>query len=244
MRKSKLFSFLILISSAALILVGSPPASSQTAGPERGSMILSYSFDEPLLREIDMRGTAYTSICIPGSLTIARNAGEPALPVRFVKILLPPGKDVSRVDVTGRLKKVAPDGIDLKASPIFPYQDPQPFGTAQPPDLTIDNQLYSSEELFPAGHFADPRVGFCRGYTILSVALFPVKYVPGAGELFYFSEMTVTVDLEDKSGAPGTRDGSRASWAIPRLRRPTRRSRRREATTPAGSAIPQIIMTS
>ena len=51
--------------------------------------------------------------------------------------------------------------------------------------------------MYPSNIYKDLNIGNCRGYTILSLALNPVQYIPGEGRLFYFPEMIVTINLEE-----------------------------------------------
>jgi len=45
--------------------------------------------------------------------------------------------------------------------------------------------------------FRDDGVGSCRGFRILSVSLFPVQYIPKPGVLYFFPDMTISVEFKD-----------------------------------------------
>ena len=75
-------------------------------------------------------------------------------------MLLPPGKDVAKIDVTGKLESVSGLKVDLKQAPIFPQQKPVPIGQEPSAELEINPQIYESAELFPSAHFGGAAVLF------------------------------------------------------------------------------------
>jgi hypothetical protein len=144
--------------------------------------------------------------------------GEPILPFKTVKILLPEGKDVSSVNVTASDKvmldgsfRVEPgqksvpliDGIDETETNKQISQEsskPLPYNTVlkNKQDRTQPNQtIYSSSEPFPGKLYDGLGVQVFRGYRILIVNLYPVQYIPKTGEIYYFKEMGVTVETKN-----------------------------------------------
>ena len=49
-----------------------------------------FVFEEPSLIETSLFQNSFTKVTVPGTITLGNNLGEPALPVFFAKILLPP----------------------------------------------------------------------------------------------------------------------------------------------------------
>ncbi|MFH2001449.1 MAG: C25 family peptidase propeptide domain-containing protein, partial [Planctomycetota bacterium] len=178
---------------AAMALVGALPATAQEM-PEKVSC--SFSFDAPRVKAIEHDGASYASIMVPGALTLGRTAGEPALPVSFVQILLPPGKEPASIMVTGDSSLFTSHNMDLRESPVFPYQEPIPIGSKPVQKLKMNPQIYASENAFPAQEVGGVQVGDCRGYTIVSMGLSLVKYTPATGELAWFPGMTVDITLK------------------------------------------------
>ncbi|UCD12958.1 MAG: hypothetical protein JSW60_05165, partial [Thermoplasmatales archaeon] len=160
------------------------------------SISYSFTFIEPSLQTVEADNSYYTNINMPGCLAIGKQAGVPTVPIKFIKLLLPPKKTVSNIDVVGTPVEIELGSIDLKESPIFPYQNPVPFGS-EPEEFIIDTALYASDSVYPSAIHEDYHIGYSRGYAILDVALNPVQYIPGEGRLFLYPELTVTIDLEE-----------------------------------------------
>ena len=188
-----------LLLFSAIALFAAPPAAAQTPVPTPDKLSFDFSFRAPLLKEIEVEGSSYTSIASFDALTTALEAGDPALPIHFVKVLIPPGKEVQSVSVNGILKDHALEGLDLIASPIFPYQNPCPIGSALPAGLVVNDETYALAQAFPAADYRGERVGYCRGYTIYSVGLNLIKYLPAEGKISWYSDITLTLNLRESS---------------------------------------------
>ncbi|MFH2000205.1 MAG: C25 family cysteine peptidase [Planctomycetota bacterium] len=181
----------IAVLAAAVLWAGVPSAQATE------TLKQTYTFQPPVLNTMQHENISYTSISSPGTMTMGKIAGTPAMPVKFVQILLPLGREVVNVEVTGILKSFDTDSYDLTTRPIFPYQRPVPIGNAPQKKLAFDQAVYSSYTPYPAEDFSGEKVGFCRGYTIYSMGLNPVKYVPASGQLSYYTEMTVSIEMKD-----------------------------------------------
>ncbi len=189
------------VSLAVLVLLaaGGAPVYAQTPDTAPDSITKSITFNEPVLGKKSLFGSFFTTVSMPGAINIAKNAGEPALPVTFIRVLLPPKKSVTGITVTGALSACDIQDFDLANNPVMPYQKPLPFGTRPPDELAMDRVIYGSNSLFPAVNYDEPQSSLCRGYTIFSVGLFPVKYAPASGRLLYYPEMSVKIELQDSS---------------------------------------------
>ena len=47
--------------------------------------------------------------------------------------------------------------------------------------------------------FENGGIGYCRGYTILTLYLYPLSYIPETGVLTYVPEMTIIVKLQESN---------------------------------------------
>ena len=152
---------------------------------------LSYSFTfiKPELQT--PQGSQYTTLQMQGCMVIGKQAGDPMLPVKSVKLLLPAMTTVKSITITGTSVELA--SIE---DPVFPYQNPVPIGF-EPEEFQFNITLYSSDEVYPSDVYDGYHIGYCRGYAILDIMLNPMQYIPSEGRLFYYPELTVTVDLED-----------------------------------------------
>jgi len=151
-------------------------------------IVLSYSFEQPSINEIELDGQRHALVSLAGA-RVYGNYGAPLLPIVHIKVLLPPMSNLNRVIVSG-------DMIELPEKYVV-----MPAGRAKPiktddttRDIYRDSSIYESSKNFPGKRYEIEGVGYFRGYAILNLVLYPVQYVPATGKLFYFNEMTVTVE--------------------------------------------------
>jgi len=158
---------------------------------------LSYSFlfPEPSFNEKILNNKMYTILDMPGYMSIGRKAGKPVLPVKYVKLLLPPRKKVIDISIVGTPVEIKTENVKLVDKPVFPHQTPTPIGSRHPKEINFDEELYRSQSVYLSMPKEDQQIGYCRGYTVLSLAINPVQYVPGKGRLFYYPEMTLNIKL-------------------------------------------------
>ena len=217
-------SGLMLLGVFIFLLTGSLTAFGQTQAQEQGTLTQTFSFERPLLRTIEVNGESYTSLAMPGSITLGERAGMPALPVHYTQILLPPGKTVAKITVTGTAQDCTPDNVDLRSNPIFAYQNPVPIGSAPQEELYFDESVYGSADPTPATNYRGANTGFCRGYAIFSIGLHPLRYAPASGTLSYYPEMILEIELADTGEInPFLRPGktSDAEWVGNLVRNPS-----------------------
>ena len=199
-RRSVCVVLCFLLITTSLVAAMGTSRNNTTLGGKSSSMVesLSYSFAflEPELQTTAVSNSEYTLIDMSGCMAIAKQAGEPMMPVKFIKLLIPPMKTVTNVNVVGTPVEPELEDFDLVEKPVFPYQNPVPFG-GTPEEFVINNEVYESSVPYPSNIYDDYHIGYCRGYTILDVALNPVQYIPSEGRLFYYPELAVTIDFED-----------------------------------------------
>jgi len=171
-------------------------SSFETKTVTKDSLSYTFTFAEPKFQKKTVGSSGYIDINLPGCMSMGREAGQPAMPVKFIKLLLPPKTTVKNVDVVGASFELDLENIDLKKSPIFPYQYPVPFGS-EPEEFVVDNAFYSSEMVYPTKKSEDYSIGYSRGYAILDIALNPVQYIPNEGRIFLCPELTVKINLEE-----------------------------------------------
>jgi len=181
--KLKLFKIIVL----ALFLTSMRVVDIQSVVPQQTGRtnLAVLEFDFPSLSVTE--GLVYDSVKMQG-LPQHGAAGEPILPFKTVKILIPQGKDVQSVDVTASNRKVLKDNFHVEYG-----KTPIPFST----NITVEDQpnqaIYCSANSFPYVLFSQKSEHCFRGYKILTLRLHPVQYFPKTSELSYFERMTVTV---------------------------------------------------
>jgi len=158
-----------------------------------GELLFDYDFDKPLLSRVDMGGTVYDRVTVPGC-TNGGTAGEPALPAMGAELLLPLGTEALGIEV------LPGKGVLLGAGFLVePVAQPVPLSSAPAAALppTPDKALYRSVLPFPASCVAGMGTHGFRGYPLLVLRLMPVQYVPATGELIWYPHLTVRVKTAD-----------------------------------------------
>ena len=203
--KNKFYNKIIIGNSAigaifcVLILLASMAAAlniNQTTNSTNTNNVLNYTFlfKQPKSQTIFENNHDYTLLEIEGCLAIGKNAGEPMMPIKPVSLLLPPMKTVNNIQVTGTPVEFQVNNLVDK--PVFPYQNPVPFGET-PGDFIVNNNVYSTYSAYPGYLHDDYQIGYSHGYTILYLDLNPVQYNPAQGTIKYYPEMTVNIELRD-----------------------------------------------
>lgn len=142
----------------------------------------------------------YDSVTIPG-LNNQIIPGEPVLPVRTARILIPYGEEVQEVKVVAGNEKY------LGSLSIRPGQNPVPIGFTDnctgcnpednwttTPELNLLNEdVYGSENPYPSEAYSVLGVQKKHGYEILYINLYPIKYIPKTGDAYSFEAFDVEV---------------------------------------------------
>ena len=154
-----------------------------------------YNFETPEMSEVTIGSNVYDRITVPNAPN-SGDVGWPALPARGTRILLPPGAEVSSIEIVSGESVFL--GQDYLIEPV-----PPPFVISATPDLhgipTPDSLAYMLETRVPGTVFEETGVQSFRGYKVLILKLQPVQYIPKSGELYYVPNMTVVIETA-KSG--------------------------------------------
>jgi hypothetical protein len=159
---------------------------------QKSVLELAYDFAEPVIGKTVIGKTVigeqeYDTVSIPGC-DMYGAPGEPVLPVKTARILIPYGEEVLDIQV------VPGEEIYLGEFYIEPGQEQVPLSFKGPVAPTQpDKEIYNSDEAFPEESYLKVSVQGMRGYKILILNLYPVKYVPKARKLSYFESMQVVV---------------------------------------------------
>lgn len=185
----------------------------------------SFEFTQPTLLDSprNLDGIAgdepYVKLNMPGS-PLAAHPGSPLIPHRPITLLIPQGETLDRISVTA-LDWVRIPGFHL----LMPSQHELPLSlmeNARP--NAPDPVIYSSGSIYPDTLHSQPKIFWSKGYQLLTVNLFPVRYVPVRGEIDVASRMTVTIETRasDKpSDVVRVRDNEAdRNWVLSRIDNP------------------------
>ena len=182
--KPKTFTLIVpTLLLTIMLLVNIQPVKLQQPS-QTNSVVLEFDFP-PLIVTKD---SVYASVAMQG-LPKHGAPGEPILPFRTVKILIPQGNNVQSIDVTASNRTVLKGRFDVEYG-----KTPLPISS----NVTFKDQpsqaIYGSADPFPGTLFSHASEQHLRGYKILMLKLHPVQHIPRTGELSYFERMTVTVN--------------------------------------------------
>lgn len=122
--------------------------------------------------------------------------GEPILPFKIIRVLIPKGKKFQSVQIAHSVREPLKGRFNLEYGRTPTIIGSKPTVVDQP-----NQQIYSSANPFPTELFSQVSEQRFRGYEILLLTLHPVQYIPKTGGLFYFESMTVTVNLQESAKA-------------------------------------------
>ncbi len=153
-------------------------------------------FDSPQLGSL---GEA-TRITVTGCENWER-VGEPSLPFRTVRVLLPPASDVASVGAQAEVALQAIPGdwqVEFGRPPVRSPGGNQPT-SAEPVLDQPDPNIYLSDAPFPATSAELASVQRMGGYDIAFIRVYPVQYSPLSGKLTFAPRLRVTVSLGSQS---------------------------------------------
>jgi hypothetical protein len=205
MRRIMALWWVCLLSLSFGLAVISPALAAGDPG-STSKITLQYHLDDPT---IDLGGETlagpdgsdmvYDSLTIPG-LNDRIVPGEPTVPFRTARILIPYGEEVQEIKV------VAGDEKYLGILSLRPGQASVPLGFTRNctdcrpqenwtiPDQTfLDESIYGSQDPYPETAYSVLGVQKKHGYSILSINLYPIKYIPKTGDAYSFGSFDVEV---------------------------------------------------
>jgi hypothetical protein len=187
----------------AMIITSAVPSIGSSFIPDNQTYLpihlMSYSFEfkEPLLQSKQAFGSEFTTITMQGCQAAGKLAGNPKMPAKMIKLLLPPKTAVSDIRVAGTPVTVLLPSTDLIAKPVLPSQQSIVIGSEETPEFLMNANVYSADALYPSSTYSDVTVGYSQGYAILSFILNPMQYNPQQGTLVYYPTLTVTISLNE-----------------------------------------------
>ncbi len=152
-----------------------------------------FYFDKPMLSDVQVNNTTFTEVEM-GDCYSSAQPGFPKLPIYRAMLLLPQGYSVKTVQATSTPLQILP--YDLLHKPILPEQEFLRIGIDEPHTFIMNDTAYSTTNPVAEKCYENSGVGYCRGYAILTVSLFPLSYEPENGTVGYHSEMTIILQLQ------------------------------------------------
>ena len=187
MMKNSLFEKAIIYWIIILFIGAGVVLNASVSGTGEEPIELNFSFDEPTIENITINATTYNRVIMSG-LSNSNIPGEPCLPMKIVSILLPQGEVVEDINVTVEGKTFLNGSYFVE-----PGQEFYPISSNWT-NITLPNpEIYNSSQLYPENTSQNISIQKKCGYRILLLKLFPVHYIPKTGELYYYTDMHLTI---------------------------------------------------
>ena len=116
----------------------------------------------------------------------SQEPGTPAVPARFVNILLPEGETFTLLDVRAK------ESLFMQDALLYPAQPPSRPGVVRP-FVEPNADAYASDEPLPAEWAEVVAVQKMRGRSIVTVRLNPLRYHPASREVRLAQNLSITV---------------------------------------------------
>ena len=152
---------------------------------------ISYSFD--FTKPVITKAGDYDLVSMEGC-EISHQTGKPLLPFKGITILIPEGKVVSEVIGEPADEVTIPGSYLVKpAAQPYPLSKPELRKKAVP-----DAAIYNSNTPYPPDISSRGLPQTKKGYNLIFINLYPVKYIPAERKLSYFKRIKVRLVLESR----------------------------------------------
>lgn len=158
--------------------------------PFARTITLEFEFPAP---ELKKKGEYFT-VRMDG-LSNFGNPGEPILPIKTIKALIPFNEIVERIEIFPQQKTFI-EGEYV----IMPGQRPVPLSKPRWIPIVPNSKIYNSPSVFPYRTHRSLKIQKFRGYRILPVNLYPVQLIPAEKTLFYYRKIRVRIRTREALG--------------------------------------------
>jgi hypothetical protein len=136
-------------------------------------------FEEPFIRNNKIESQCWATLMQPGA---------PQIPFYSAYILLPFGEKISSVQINhSEWEKIGEDIF------IDYARTPQPISQSSLTPSAPDRSIYNSNLPFPANEYEYLFTQMYAGYSIAVINIFPFRYTPSSGKVYYADEWDLTI---------------------------------------------------
>lgn len=184
--------FIIMIS---VLFINISPIILATLNDENNneSLTFHYSFNQPVIEEIIRNDNIYQSITIDNLKTL-NNPGKPQIPVKEVKILLPPNSQYKDIHITTHSEEIPlAHSIISNGKPITIGSTIQENYTSYSHPTNKNHEQYPKEPVEVIG-----TVQF-RGYSILLLKIYPIQITQNEDNILFSEQISIQIEVEQKN---------------------------------------------
>jgi hypothetical protein len=182
-----LFAMLISIFIPEMTFATSTNSSNSAVNANESQFIVKVNFEEPVRSNVQVQSGSYDSIQL-SDCSYMDEIGKPMLPTKGALVLLPPKMDVNNVNVVAEFETLLGQFEVHSAQPPVPAD-----GSKIPSFVEPDLSTYTSAADYPSKLYDQETVLSFRGYQLLYLRLFPVRYVGASKQIKFCRTMEITV---------------------------------------------------
>lgn len=198
-RKGMTLFILFILMSIAMVPLAVVMKNDSVLGFEQGRTTerVSYTvpFNTPKIQTRELADSSFFEIQLPGCAQLSMRPGDPTIPVKPIQLLLPPQMTVDAVTVTGTPTELQIPMKDFTVGRLIPTQHPVLLGSSASTSLRLNEEVYTSDDHYPAQLYEEYHIGYSHGYTILDMTLHPIQIIPAEGRVLYYPYLTVDISL-------------------------------------------------
>jgi len=176
----------LLIIASLIVLIQSSLSASKVK--------VEYYFFQP---EVKYCGDEMYNVSMKGYNTFGK-VGEPILPMKTARILIPPETKVKNVIVYTEGESIIPGSYFINYG-----KEARPM-TEEPRDPGPNYDIYTSNNWFPGVFNSVGEHQYLRGAKIYIFNLYPVQYQPAKGILKFYTKFIVNVETTECGESKGT----------------------------------------
>jgi len=180
----------IILIGAVLLISSFSAIAIEYNEKDKDMMNFSFSFDAPVIEKVTVENIVYDRVILKGASSLG-DFGEPVLPVKEIKVLIPYEYNVGDISInTGKIVKIGSNFL------VEPGKKEQTFSQKTSiSSYNKNNDIYTSENQYP-GKLIEKVGTYCfRGYQILILTIHPVQYKPATGEIFYYDSIDISIEV-------------------------------------------------
>jgi len=149
----------------------------------------SYAFNEPLISTSTIDSKKIASVTVD-DLPLSGNSNQPCLPVKPLRILLPQSATIKTISV---------EASNVISSHYEELSNMEIAGTPKCIDQSLSFnesmiQAYNENEIYPSDIYENLGIQYFRGWCILHINLFPVRFLGITNTLFYYPEINIKIE--------------------------------------------------
>ncbi len=178
-----LFLITPLLASGVGLNVSTAPEVAVIRQSDQG-FTLEIAFPELEISPVDIEGTSYQKLEIPGCGTTSQT-GKPELPA-YTKLI--------RLPRTGgfTVNAVLGDPVVYNGLRVHPAQ-PLKRESEDTPPFTLDDESYSENSFYPESIVRQGEIAIWRDIRVAPVNIYPARYNPATGELIYYNSVRIEI---------------------------------------------------